>query len=275
MTFKKIAIAIPARISSSRLPRKVLEKIDGIPILSLVLEKCKIAIPIESIFVCTDSEEIRKIVSHQGFRVFMTSENCSSGSHRISSVINTLLSKIWDCDFTSLKDDEKQKKMNETLIINVQADQPFLNPVIIKNMIYEAQKDKEVFDVITPIYKLNNTKIHDQNVVKVLLNYNNKVLYFSRSAIPFLRDCEKKDWGKNFIYWGHVGIYGYKATILKNWNLMKNSLLEKAEKLEQLRLIENGCIFKTYVVEGDSLSIDTYEQLEEAREFSKKLNLYP
>ena len=106
------------------------------------------------------------------------------------------------------------------------------------------------------------------------MNYNNRVLYFSRSAIPYLRDYEQKDWGKNFIYWGHVGIYGYRATILKNWNLMKNSLLEKAEKLEQLRLIENGYIFKTYIVEGDSLSIDTYEQLEEAREFSKKINSY-
>ncbi len=273
MKFTKMAIAIPARISSSRLPRKVLERIDGKTILSLVLEKCKIAMPKELIFVCTDSEEIKNLAIDQGFRVFMTSENCSSGSDRISSVINDLLSILWGCDFSSLKYDKKQKKMHETLIINVQADQPFLNPEIIKNMINEAKKDEEDFDVITPIYKLVNAKIHNPNVVKVLLSNNNRILYFSRSAIPYLRDHEKKNWGDSFHYWGHVGIYGYRANILKSWNSMKNSLLEKAEKLEQLRLIENGYSFKTFEVKEDSLSIDTYEQLEEAREFAKSSNL--
>jgi len=271
MKITKIAIAIPARISSSRLPRKVLEKINGKTILSLVLEKCKIAMPKELIFVCTDNEEIKDIAMDQGFRVFMTSENCSSGSDRISSVINNLLSILWKCDFLSLTYDEMQKKIHETLIINVQADQPFLNPEIIKNMISEAKKDEEDFDVITPIYKLSNSKVHNPNVVKVLLSRNNRVLYFSRSAIPYLRDHEKKDWGNIFNYWGHVGIYGYRSNILKNWNSMKKSLLEKAEKLEQLRLIENGYSFKTFEVNGDSLSIDTYEQLKEAREFSENL----
>ena len=182
---QKIAIAIPARISSSRLPGKVLKKINGIPILSLVLEKCQIAMPRELIFVCTDSEEIKNIAIDKGFRVFMTSENCTSGSDRISSVINDLLSILWGCDFTSLTNDEMQNKMHVTLIINVQADQPFLNPEIIKNMINEAKKDEEDFDVITPIYKLVNAKVHNPNVVKVLLNRNNKFYIFQEVLFLF------------------------------------------------------------------------------------------
>ena len=107
--------------------------------------------------------------------------------------------------------------------------------------------------------------VHNPNVVKTLLAHDGRALYFSRSAIPHVRDVAEVDWHQHTTYWGHVGMYGFRGDVLAAWDQLPASPLEDLERLEQLRLIEAGLTIATFRVEGTSLSVDTAEQLEQAR----------
>ena len=126
-------------------------------------------------------------------------------------------------------------------------------------------KNKNIPLLTTPIYKLSKKDIHNPNVVKTLLNNKNQAIYFSRSAIPHIRGIDEKNWHKYNTYYGHVGIYGYRADILLNWFKFGKSNLENCEKLEQLRLIDSGYSYETFLTEGQHLSIDTEKQYFEAQ----------
>jgi 3-deoxy-manno-octulosonate cytidylyltransferase (CMP-KDO synthetase) len=119
--------------------------------------------------------------------------------------------------------------------------------------------------VITPVYPLAPEKIHDPNVVKVLRASSGRAITFSRSALPHVRDLPPELWHERTTYWGHVGIYGYRADVLAGWSALPASPLEELEKLEQLRLIEAEIPIATFRVETDCLSVDTAAQLEQAR----------
>ena len=119
--------------------------------------------------------------------------------------------------------------------------------------------------VITPVYPLLAEKIHDPNVVKVLRAVDGRAITFSRSALPHVRDLPPDLWATRTTYWGHVGLYGFRGDVLASWNALPPSPLEDLEKLEQLRLIEAGVPIATFVVEQDCFSVDTAEQLEQAR----------
>jgi 3-deoxy-manno-octulosonate cytidylyltransferase (CMP-KDO synthetase) len=108
-------------------------------------------------------------------------------------------------------------------------------------------------------------KVHNPNVVKTIVTADGRALYFSRSAIPHVRDVDPADWPLQAPFWGHVGIYGYRADVLARWSQLPASPLESIEKLEQLRLLEAGIGIGTFPVEGESLSVDTPDQLEQAR----------
>ena len=157
------------------------------------------------------------------------------------------------------------KNPEETLIINVQGDQPFIDPKIIDKMVEFALNKDKIPEVVTPIYKIQDEDIHNPNLVKTLISNNKEIIYFSRSPLPYIRDEIKENWSKKFQYWGHVGIYGYRADILMKWELLPQSNLEKLEKLEQLRLIDAGIKFHAFEVKGNFISIDTKEQLYLAR----------
>ncbi len=245
-----VVVAIPARLKSIRLPNKVLAEIGGEPMIKRVLTQCSKAELIDELFLCTDDESLNNKAIEWGFRSKVTSKNCDSGSSRIASIIDQLT---------------LNNKLEDSLIINVQGDQPFINPKVIDQMVIFAKSKKEIPNVITPIYKIKNKDIHDPNLVKTLVTSNKEIIYFSRSALPFVRDRDKEVWKSLYQYWGHVGIYGYRGDILKRWNSFPKSELEKLEKLEQLRLINAGIKFSAFEVEGDFLSIDTKEQLELAR----------
>ncbi len=245
-----VVVAIPARLKSSRLPNKVLADIGGEPMIKRVLKQCSKAELIDDLFLCTEDELLNHKAVEWGFKSIITSQNCNSGSSRIASVIDKLvfIHKLEDC-----------------LIINVQGDQPFIKPEIIDQMVLFAKSKKQIPNVITPIYKIKDQDIHNSNLVKTLVTSKKEIIYFSRSALPYVRDRDKASWHFSYQYWGHVGIYGYRGDILKKWNLFPESELEKLEKLEQLRLIDAGIKFSAFEVEGDFLSIDTKEQLELAR----------
>ena len=108
------------------------------------------------------------------------------------------------------------------------------------------------------------------NIIKTLLAADGRILYFSRSVIPYIRDVDRKNWNQHNYFWGHVGVYGYRGDILGQWGDLPFSPLENLEKLEQLRLLEAGIEFGSFEVQGEFLSVDTEEQLEEAREIYLK-----
>ena len=268
---RKKIIAVPARLNSSRLPKKLIADIGGKLMISRVLEQCKKSVPESNIVLCTDSEELSIIAKNLGINSLITSSSCSSGSERISSVTEELLKIAWQSDdFNKENSNDLNKIKEETLIINVQGDQPFLDPSVLDKISDFCLNSEKMPEVVTPVFKLSKDDIHNPAVVKTLLNKEKKAIYFSRAALPHIRDHEKKDWHLYCDYWGHVGIYGYRADILQNWKSYPVSYLEKNENLEQLRLIYSGIEISTFPVEGDFLSIDTFDQLEKAREICFK-----
>ena len=259
----QVLVAVPARLASSRLPGKVLADIGGQPMLQRVLERCAQANTPLAVVLCTDAPELVERAGHWGFPALLTSPACSSGSERIASVTEALLALAAERAGWAAQPER-------TLIINVQGDQPFLDPGVIDAMAAEFSRRQPAPEVLTPVYALPAEKLHNPNVVKTLLAADGRALYFSRSAIPHLRDVPPDDWHAHATYWGHVGLYGYRADVLARWQHLPHSPLEQLEKLEQLRLIEAGIGIGTFPVQGDSLSVDTAEQLEQARALARQ-----
>ena len=256
MPIQKCVVAVPARLQSSRLPNKVLAEIGGKPMIQRVLERCRESTAVDTVVLCTDSQELQQRAEAWGFPVLMTAESCSSGSERIASVADALMALAWG-DSTPAAD--------QTAVINVQGDQPFIDPQVIDAMAAEFRRLDPVPAVVTPVYGLKPETVHNPNVVKTLLANDGRALYFSRSAIPHVRDVDPSDWHRHTTYWGHVGMYGFRGDVLASWNRLPASPLEDLERLEQLRLIEAGLTIATFEVQGTSLSVDTAEQLEQAR----------
>ena len=245
-------VAVPARLESSRLPNKVLADIGGRPMLQRVLEGCARASTPKAVVLCTDSDQLADLARSWGFQALLTSPACQSGSERIASVAGELIT-LGGCSAEA------------TLIINVQGDQPFIDPAVIDAMGVEFGRRTPTPEVLTPVYRMGADKVHNPNVVKTLLTADGRALYFSRSAVPHVRGVDPEQWHQHTSYWGHVGIYAYRADVLQRWNVLPHSPLEHTEKLEQLRLIEAGIAIGTFSVQGESLSVDTAEQLEQAR----------
>ena len=262
---KKAIIAVPVRLNSKRLKQKALADIGGKPMILRVLEQCLKAFNANNIVLCSDSENLTLLAKQIGVKSLLTNSECSSGSERIASVLDKIISIAWDEEIKRKEVEKITDYYRQTLVINVQGDQPFLDPGVIDKMKDFCFSKNEIPEVVTPIYKLKKEFIHDPAVVKTLINRDHKVIYFSRAAIPYIRDEKEDSWYKYCDYWGHVGIYGYRADILSNWTNFPISNLEKLENLEQLRLIDAGIEFSTFNVKGDFLSIDTQSQLDIAR----------
>ena len=262
MSTNKLIIAVPARLESSRLPRKALIDIAGKPMIERVLNQCKLVKESSNVVLCTDSEEISNLAESWDVEVLVTSKPCSSGSERISFLVNELISLAWGLEKGTRPN---RDILNRTVIINVQGDQPFVSPKLIKQIYDEFNSNNLRDEVITPIYLLKDKDIHDPSIVKVVIDSDGNALYFSRSAIPHIRGEDPAKWKKLFNYYGHIGIYGFRANILADWSNLPISNLEKMERLEQLRLLESGLKIKTTLFSGDVCSIDTYEDLKNVR----------
>ena len=256
MAIQQVLVAVPARLQSSRLPNKVLADIGGKPMIQRVLERSRQATSVKDVVLCTDSPQLQEMAQGWGFPVLMTAATCSSGSERIASVAESLMALAWG-DTPSVAE--------QTAVINVQGDQPFIDPSVIDAMVAEFKRLDPVPAVVTPVYRLKPETVHNPNVVKTLLAHDGRALYFSRSAIPHVRDVDPADWHRHTSYWGHVGMYGFRGDVLAGWDKLPVSPLEDLERLEQLRLIEAGHTIATFPVSGTSLSVDTAEQLEQAR----------
>lgn len=243
----RFVVAVPARLESTRLPRKVLADIGGVPMLRRVVDETAKAKSVSQVVVCTDSDEIAAQAREWGSQVIMTSPDCASGSERIASVIDQI-----DAD----------------VVINVQGDQPFVDPTIIESMCSVFRERTPTPSVVTPVYRLPAEKIDNPDAVKVVVGANQQALYFSRAAVPFVRGKERGEWLASGVHWGHVGMYGYRRDVLQRWASLRASPLEDAEKLEQLRLLENGITIDTYEIVAhtrNTLSVDSPADLETAR----------
>jgi len=232
-------IIIPARVASSRLPNKVLADIGGLP---MVIRTAKAVEAVDKVAIATDSQEVLSIAKEYGIEAVLTSSNCKSGTDRIYEASQKL----------NLADDE--------IVINVQADEPFIEESVVKSMLNLTQKYADNGEVIaTTCYKIvSKHEADNPNLVKVVANLDNIALYFSRSPIPYDRDGNLNE------YKAHLGLYGFTVAKLEQFCTMQGGVLEDIEKLEQLRVLDNGYKIALTDVKSNSFGIDTQEDLDKA-----------
>jgi 3-deoxy-manno-octulosonate cytidylyltransferase (CMP-KDO synthetase) len=232
---------IPARYASTRLKAKVLVDLLGKPLIQHVWERAIQAKHLSELFVATDDVRIKDVCASFGAKVLMTSPDCASGSDRII---------------------EAAKDINAAYILNIQGDEPLIDPDIIDGLIAVLRKEKQA-PVATVIKRIEKQEeVSNPNVVKVVIDKKGYALYFSRSTIPFNRDAAT---GNEPVYYKHLGIYGYHKSFLMNFNKLPKSLLEQAEKLEQLRILEAGYKIKVIETDKETISVDTAEDLEKVK----------
>jgi len=235
----KIIGVIPARYDSTRFPGKPLVNIAGKPMIQHVWENTSKSKLINELYVATDDKRIFKTVVGFGGDAVMTSNRHKSGSDRIGEVI---------------------KKKNCDIVVNIQGDEPFINPLNIDKTIRPLLEVKNirVSTLCTPIK--HRDEINNPNVVKVVVDKNGFALYFSRLAVPYNRDK-----AKNIVYYKHIGLYVYRKKYLLEFIKLKPSKPEIAEKLEQLRILENGTRIKIVLTNIDSFTIDTKSDLKKIK----------
>lgn len=243
---KDTLIVIPARYASTRLPGKMLEKIDGKPIIQWVWEACQKAEEGE-VIIATESPIIVEEAAKFGAKALITSDKCQSGTDRVFEVA---------------------QKTEAKYIVNVQGDEPFVAPATIKNTIERLKKSSA--DILTACMPtLDISFVSNPNHVKAVLNKEGRALYFSRSVIPYKRENTPESLREP--YYIHCGIYAFKRTALEKFVSLPKSTLENLEKLEQLRALEAGMTIESILIEKLGPAIDTIEDLYRAKEFAKKI----
>lgn len=246
MIDKKVIGIIPARYKSTRLPGKPLADLHGKPVICHVWNAARSAENLHKVIVATDDTRIADTCKQFGASSIMTAENINSGTDRIIQAFNSLNEHF---DY----------------IVNIQGDEPFITPELIDKLIEQTLMSSA--DVGTLITKVNNyDELFDKNIVKVVLRQDNTALYFSRSPIPFYRDCPPTKWLSKTNYYKHIGIYAYSHQALLKFAYLERSELEIAEQLEQLRLLQAGAKYICIETDTDLISIDTPEDLERAKE---------
>ncbi len=240
---KSIGI-IPSRYASTRFPGKPLVNINGKTMIQRVYEQTIKSSKLSKVVVATDDSRIFEHVNNFGGQVLMTGSQHLNGTTRCNEVISLL----------------KNKGEYFDIVINVQGDEPYINPQQIDNTVSLFNDD--TVQIGTLAKKItSNTELFDPNIVKIILNKKNQAIYFSRYAIPMLRGVDTKDWLNYFTYYKHVGIYGYKTNVLKLISTMAKGKLEQAEKLEQLRWLENDIPISINITDLESIAIDTKDDL--------------
>lgn len=249
MTDKKVIGIIPARFKSSRLPGKPLADLNGKPMIYYVWNAACSAENLNHVLVATDDIRIDDACKQFGADSIMTNENIHSGTDRIIEAL---------------------KSLNEhyDYIVNIQGDEPFITPELIDKLV--AQTVSSSSDVGTLVTKIKNyEELFDNNVVKVVLRQDKTALYFSRSPIPFFRDCPPTKWLSQTNYYKHIGIYAYSHQALLKFAYLERSELEMSEQLEQLRLLQAGESYICIETDADLISIDTPQDLKRAKEYLK------
>lgn len=240
----KIIGIIPARFASTRFPGKPLVEINGKSMIQRVYEQARGCTALSDVVVATDHDTIAKHVSTFG-KVVMTSPDHRSGTDRCREAIALV---------------NKGQYATQDVVINIQGDEPFIHPLQIEWLANSFTAEQTQ---IASLFKLieRPDELFDENVVKVIINKHHKAIYFSRLPIPFHRDIPKEQWVGHANYYRHIGMYGYRIAALEAIGTLKQSMLEKAESLEQLRWIENGMDIYMKETSMQHMAVDTPEDL--------------
>jgi 3-deoxy-manno-octulosonate cytidylyltransferase (CMP-KDO synthetase) len=229
---KAIAV-IPARLASTRLPRKMLREIAGKPLIGVVYEAVRSSPLLARVVIATDSEEIMSVCRQHGWEAQMTSLSHRSGTERVHEIA---------------------QRESADVYVNVQGDEPLVRSEQIATLLQVMENPyAPVGTVMTPAAKID---IPNPNAVKVVTDLSGRALYFSRATIPFDRD------GTAPPYFKHLGLYAYRPAALDRFVTLRESSLEKSERLEQLRFLENGISIFVGETPYDSIGVDTEEDLQ-------------
>lgn len=232
---EKTAIIIPSRYASTRLHAKPLIEVGGKPIIQWVYEKASASKLADKVIIATDHEAIYNCAKQFNANVEMTSPDHKSGSDRIAEVA---------------------KKYEEfSFIINLQGDEPMITPESIDSVISVLKNNNDA-DISTLIRKIDAAEAENPNLVKCVTDDNGYALYFSRSKIPYERNEDEA------VFYGHIGLYGYKREALFKMTSLPQAMLEKAESLEQLRALQSGMRIITAIATCAPIGIDTQEDIE-------------
>lgn len=244
--FMRIIAIIPARYSSSRLAGKPLVDLCGKPMIERTYKRTQASKMLDAVIVATDDDRIFKAVKQFNGDVEMTSPEHRSGTDRIAEVAL------------------KRGYSDEDIIVNIQGDQPLIEASTIDSMVKPLVDDPKLVMSTMSFRITDPAEIDNPSIVKVVSDVNGMALYFSRSVIPFVRDSE----GVNLLkvpFYKHLGLYAYRKKFLAGFSNLRKSYLEQYEKLEQLRVLENGYGIKVVESQFDSLEVDTPEDVEKVR----------
>jgi 3-deoxy-manno-octulosonate cytidylyltransferase (CMP-KDO synthetase) len=249
---------IPARFESTRFPGKPLATLQGRPLIAHVVERCLTMEALDGVLVATDDERIADAARAAGAEARMTPANLASGTDRVAYVAEGLSAEV---------------------ILNVQGDEPLIDPASLDDALQEfCASENEYGTLRAPLTEARD--LWDPHVVKVVIDAAGRALYFSRAPIPFPRDSwsgAPNEPGRPVLrfgeppelaggYWAHVGVYMYRRQALLRWARMPESLLERLEGLEQLRVLEAGGALQTYPVAESLPGVDTPADLDRVRE---------
>lgn len=242
---------VPARYASTRFPAKALADIGGKSMIQRVFEQVRKSKLVTEVIVATDHQEIFNHVKSFGGNVCMTKESHASGTDRCYEAL-VLQEKKFD------------------YVINIQGDEPFIQPGQIDLLAKELDGKTEIATLIKKIEDYE--QLFNPNVVKATIDKNNVALYFSRSPIPHVRNTPEKEWITKSVFYKHIGMYAYRSDILKQLTNLPQSSLEKAESLEQLRWLESGFNISVAETNVETIGIDTPEDLNKALNYLKSIN---
>lgn len=245
-TESRVLVVIPARWASSRFPGKPLANIAGIPMIQRVVEQAGKAKCVSEIVVATDDSRIMDFVKEKGGTAIMTSADHESGTDRVAEV-----ARERDCD----------------IVVNVQGDEPLIPPQNIDQVVRPLIEDSSISVASLRILIRDTNDLLNKNITKVVVDKFDSALYFSKAPIPWDRESwsESIDANSNLsssIWFKHIGLYAYRKQFLMEYSSLPVSPLEKMEKLEQLRVLENGFQIKVVETQLDSIGVDTREDID-------------
>jgi 3-deoxy-manno-octulosonate cytidylyltransferase (CMP-KDO synthetase) len=246
MSDPQVVVVIPSRYASTRLPGKPLVNLAGKPMVQRVYERAKLAQTVHRVLVATDDQRILDAVQAFGGQARMTRSDHRTGTERIAEVAAHEPGDVF---------------------INVQGDEPLIDPVAIDTAVAALLDDPpaQISTVATPIRYVPD--IMDPNIVKTVLDFDSNALYFSRAPIPWVRDTQSKVHVK---YWKHLGLYVFQRDALLEYPTFPQGELEKVEQLEQLRWLENGWRIRVAEVEHDAVSVDVPEDIPRVEKLLQK-----
>lgn len=238
-----VIVAIPARLGSTRLPRKVLLDLGGKPVVQHVWEKVKQMRTADRVVILADSAEVEAVAKNFGAEVIMTDPECASGTERLASVL---------------------EKVPGDFFLNVQGDEPFIDPALLDSLVGRWRETG--CELVTAVARVKHwEQLTNPNCVKVVRGCDGRAVYFSRSPVPHLRGVPVELWSEREKFWSHIGVYGYDRATLAGYFALPATHIEKIESLEQLRFVEHGKRIQTVETAYHPVAIDTPDDLERAR----------